>query len=149
MPGKYIYNNEALASVVLVEYISKKEIMELENTLLILPFLLHDPTLKKLSGKSLLRSVEEFHASFPELLIGFNQRYNDFLPLSVNAMGILMESHMVKLEKGVVIYNNHIIIPKNQAGERYAKISNVIDKLIGMFGEDSSSSLYYKLRIQL
>ncbi|GAO42323.1 three component ABC system middle component [Flavihumibacter petaseus] len=149
MPGKFIYNNEALASVVLIEYISKKETIELGNTLLVLPFLLHDPTLKKLSGKALLRSVEEIHASFPELLIGFNQRYKEFLPLSVNAMGILMESHMVKLEGGVIAYKSHAFIPAKQGGDRYAKILTAIDKLIGMFGDDSSSSLYYKLGVQL
>ena len=70
-----IYNNEAIASLALGLCIRNLKVISIPKTMLILAFLLHEPTAKKLRSISLKRSLEEFVLKNPEVVMGFNWIY--------------------------------------------------------------------------
>lgn len=92
----YIYNNEAIASCILLSVLNKVGKLDIALLCLILPFLLDDRTvnyLAKNQGQNL--SIEHQ----PRLFVSFNKRYLSLLPITINI-----------LRRGNIILKSKIII---------------------------------------
>lgn len=148
----YIYNNEAISSIALGYFMSKVKVISINKFMLILPFVLHEQTLKQLNNNSINRSIEELIIKKPLLLSNFNSRFKDFLILSTNSITILNEFKIITLDREYVYYNEHSNFNKSNMrdiGKRIEKIMKGIDNLIDIISNQDSNSLYLILKIEL
>jgi len=147
-----INNNEAIASVALGYLIKVYGTISAAKAMLVLPFVLHPPTVRKLRGNSLKRSLEEFVVKNPECFISFNARFVDYLPLSVNAVTILQEMNVIEILRDQLNYNyKSAFSPEytRQVGKRAGDFFTAIDVLADLLRGQSENSLYLKLKIEL
>lgn len=148
----FIYNNEAISTIALGYFMSKVRIISLPKFMLVLPFVLHEQTLKQLNNNSINRSLEELIIKKPLILSNFNSRFKDFLPLSINSVTILNELGIVQLDREYIYFNEKSIFNKrdlNEIGDRIKKIMKGIDSLIEIITNDDNNSLYLTLKIEL
>lgn len=148
----YLYNNEAIACVAIGYFLKQHKMISISKVLFVLPFILHEPTVKKLRSKSYKRSLEEFILKNPECLINFNKRFHDFLPLTINAITILNDINIVTIKKDKIFYNyKSLFSPENSIniGNRAKNFFPAIDQLNELMQEQDSNSFYLKLKIEL
>lgn len=145
----YTYNNEAIASCILLSVLNKVDKLDVARSCLILPFLLDDRTvnyLAKTQGQNL--SIEQLVKDQPRLFVSFNKRYVSLLPVTINALMILSKSNQIIIGSEIVKTETFTFDNAN-LGDRFSKIENVIPDFIDMFEKYSTSKLYKVLKIQL
>lgn len=147
------YNNEALASICIGYYVLRIKEVSHAKAMVVLPFLFHEQTARRLRGNSNRRSLDEFIIGNTDCLINFNKRYIDFLPISVNAVAMLSEMGIVTLtdkaiifNKGETTFNPHI--PTN-LGKRAKDLLTSIEGLIPLLNYEEDWATYLKLKIIL
>lgn len=148
----YIYNNEAISSIALGYFMSKVKVISINKFMLVLPFVLHEQTLKQLNNNSINRSLEELIIKKPLLLSNFNSRFKDFLILSTNSVTILNELEVITLDREFIYYNEQSCFNKNNMrdiGKRIDKIMKGIDSLIDIITGQDTNSLYLILKVEL
>lgn len=148
----YIYNNEALASVVLGYFLKRYGTISIPKLVLVLPFVLHSPTVRRLRSNSNKRSLEEFILKNSECLINFNSRYFDFLPLSINSITILKEMEVISIHGDRINYNQYSSFSperSNKIGSRSQNIFPALDVLIELMKGQDVNSFYLKLKVVL
>jgi len=148
----YIYNNEAISSVALGYFLKRYGTISIIKLMLVLPFALHGPTVRKLRNKSNKRSLEEFILKNSECLINFNARYFDYLPLSINSVTILKEMDVLHIRGEKIYYNQYSsFAPEkyNNIGNRAKNIFPALDVLIELMQEQDVNSFYLKLKVAL
>ena len=150
--NSYLYNNEALASIALGYFLKKQGIISIAKVLLVLPFVLHEPTVKKLKCQSFKRSLEEFILKHPECLLNFNGRFLDFLPLAINALTLLNAMKVIRIKRDMICFNYDSSFfheyPKN-IGARANNMFPAIDVLYELMQDQNINSFYLKLKIEL
>lgn len=147
-----IYNNEAIATTALAYCINKVKVIEYTKVFLILPFVLHEPTARKLRGQTNKRSLEEFIIKAPECFISFNTRYQDFLVLTMNALIILYESNVITINNGLIYFNHsskYSIEQSLEKSKRAKEIQTALESLNTLLSNETTSSFYLKLKVQL
>ncbi|MCT4588906.1 MAG: DUF6521 family protein [Carboxylicivirga sp.] len=148
----YLYNNEGLASVAIGYFMKLQGITTLTKALLILPFVFHEPTVRKLKGRSYKRSLEEFIVKNPECIINFNMRFQDFLPITINSISILNDINVIRIVNDSLHFNyENDFSPElsSSIGSRAKNIFKAIDVLNELMKDQDSSSFYLKLKIEL
>ncbi len=148
----FIYNNEAISTIALGYFISKVKVISIPKLMLILPFVLHEQTLKQLNNNSINRSLEELIIKKPLLLSNFNSRFKDFLPLSINSVTILYELQIIKIDRDFIYFNEDSNFNNRDLkgiGERAKKILKGIDSLKEIITKTDNNSLYLTLKIEL
>lgn len=149
MSSNYIFNNEAIASTAFGHYMSICKQTNFAKAVLFFPFILHEPTVKKLNSSSYKRSIEEFIVQYPDSLVNFNSRFLDFLPLAINSFTILYESNVIDIYKDQIIYNEDSNFYPENSGKRIERIIHANDALCILIKDEKESSLYLKLKVQL
>ncbi|RKD94085.1 three component ABC system middle component [Marinifilum flexuosum] len=140
-----IHNNEAISAAVLSSFIKEYGEIEYAKIVLILPFLLNPNLVRFLKNKrTIIRSFEELIAKKGDLLINFTARFNELLPVSINAIYILSQLKYIKFEDGKIEHNKLLVVNS----KRVEEIKAAIPTLSSLFSENTSS-MYLKLRIQL
>ncbi|MET3606885.1 hypothetical protein ABIC74_000727 [Mucilaginibacter rubeus] len=145
-------NNEALASIAIGYMTKKYGVISAAKSMLILPFILHPQTVRKLRGSSLKRSLEEFIVKNPECFTSFNARFLDYLPTSVNTVTILREMNIVQIHRDQIKFNyqsNFSPEYTRVVGKRAIDFFSAIDALVEIFRGQNENSLYLKLKIEL
>lgn len=148
----FIYNNEAISAIALGYFMSRVRVITIPKFMLVLPFILHEQTLKQLNNNSINRSLEELVTKKPLLLANFNSRFKDFLPLSVNSITILNELQIIKMDRQYIYFNeesNFNPYSSKDIGNRIKKIMKGLDRLIGIITSADSNTLYLTLKIEL
>jgi hypothetical protein len=148
----FIYNNEAISTIALGYFMSKVGAISIPKFMLVLPFVLHEQTLKQLNNNSINRSLEELIIKKPLILSNFNSRFKDFLPLSINSITILNELDIIELDREYIYFNEKSLFNQrdlNQIGNRIKKIMKGIDNLIEIITTHDNNSLYLTLKIEL
>ena len=145
------YNNEALATICIGYYAKLSTEISHPKAMIILPFVFHEQTAKRLRGISNKRSLDEFILGNTDCLINFNKRFIDFLPVAVNAITMLNEMGIVTFTKNNVRFNNetslfnpHISI---NLGRRATALLSSIEALVPMLYYEEDWSAYLKLKI--
>jgi len=147
-----IYNNEAIASLALGLFIRNLKVISIPKTMLILAFLLHEPTAKKLRSISLKRSLEEFVLKNPEVVMGFNSRFIDFLSLSVNSLTILQDANVITMDREFIYFNNQsYFYPEDykDVGNRSSNMFRSVEALCAILSESDVNTFYLNLKIEL
>lgn len=148
----FIYNNEAISTIALGYFMSKVKVISIPKFILILPFVLHEQTLRQLNNNSINRSLEELIIKKPLLLSNFNSRFKDYLPLSINSVTILNELKVIKLDREYIYFNeesNFRTRDLTDIGTRIHKITKGLDNLIEIITNIDNNSLYLTLKIEL
>lgn len=153
MNSHTIYNNEAIAAIAIGYFMQGHTTLEHAKALFVLPFVLHDPTAYKLRSKSHKRSLEEFIVNNVDCVINFNDRFIEYLPLTINAITILEAINVIKIDKKYLHYNNSNLVfnPQHEfsIGERARKIMKAVDGLREMMFLEDTNSFYLKLKVLL
>lgn len=149
--SNFIFNNEAISTVCIGYFLSNLKVVSIPKILLVLPFILHEQTVKKLRNNSLKRSLEEFILKNPEVVSNFNARFIDFLPLSVNSLTILKELNIIRLDRNFAYLNENNFYPDRDRniGDRMKNIFKAIDVLSELMIESDVNSFYLNLKIEL
>lgn len=149
--NNYRFNNEAIASIAIGYFLRLHKSVELSKLLFVLPFVLHEPSVKKLRNQSFKRSLEEFILKNPEAVLGFNARYFSFLPLTINSLTLLKEMGIIRVDKDMVIFNfSSGFDPEyGGVGPRAIKLFGAIDNLNHIMTYETTASFYLKLKITL
>jgi hypothetical protein len=145
----YTYNNEAIASCILLSVLNKVDKLDVARSCLILPFLLDDRTvnyLVKTQGQNL--SIENLVKDQPRLFVSFNKRYVSLLPITINSLIILSKSNQIIIGSEIV-KTKTFTFDNTNLGDRFSKIENIIPDFINMFEKHTTSKLYKVLKIQL
>ena len=146
--GYYIYNNEAIASCLILSLLQKKKKIDLARILLLLPFFLDDRTVAALNrNKNVKSSLEDFIYNNPKLFISFNKRFVELLPVTINSIGILEKYKFIFVAK--VITLNNPVNEFGDLGERFSKIQKSIDIFLNLTNNYSTIELYKILKIEL
>lgn len=149
MESNYIYNNEAIATLAICSFLKVHQEIDISTSILILPFLLHEPTVRQLNSNSNKRSIEEFLSNYPESLVNFNTRILDLLPLSINAITILNDAEIIEIKTNKISYQNNRSFQPSKSGKRSERIIRASNSLSNLFMNEKESSLYLKLKVQL
>jgi len=145
----YTYNNEAIASCVLLSALNQADKLDIARSCLILPFLLDDRTvsyLTKNQGQNL--SLEQLIKDQPRLFVSFNKRYVSLLPVTINALMILSKSSQINIGNEIIKTENYSFDNTN-LGNRFSKIEKVISDFVTMIEKHQTPQLYKVLKIQL
>ena len=122
----YTYNNEAIASCILLSVLNKVDKLDVARSCLILPFLLDDRTvnyLAKTQGQNL--SIEQLVKDQPRLFVSFNKRYISLLPITVNSLMILSKGNLITIGNEIVKSDNSSLDNKD-LGDRFYKIEKIL-----------------------
>lgn len=146
----YIYNNEAIASCILICVLHRVKSIDIARSCLILPFLLDDKTVNYLHkfGESDL-SLEQLINEQARLFTTFNKRYLSLLPVAINAIIILKKSNQIELSNNISANSNTFISTNVDLGERLHKIIEVIPSFLYLTEKYTTLQLYQILNVQL
>lgn len=127
--------------------------LEYSKSLLILPLVLHDPLVKYLKdGRVVIKGIEDLILSKVEYFLNYNERYFNYLPLSLNT--IIFAKKM-----GYIEVNNNQIIPikeeieninfnSKELGNRLNDVYKASNNIVKILEEDINE-LYFKFRIEI
>jgi hypothetical protein len=145
----YTYNNEAIASCVLLSAIQQTKAIDIARSCLILPFLLDDRTVRNLQSRNAEEmNLENFIKEQPRLFSSFNKRYLALLPISINSLLLLNKSNQIQIAANISSKSDLSFADAN-LGDRYNKIGEALPNLLNMLKEYSTPQLYQLLKIQL
>ncbi|HSC54465.1 MAG TPA: three component ABC system middle component [Phnomibacter sp.] len=145
----YVYNNEALASCVLLSVINKVGILDIPRCCLVLPFLLDDRTIsfvtKNFTNEMTLKKLVEEQ---PRLFASFNKRYLSLMPVMINSLMILKKGNQISI-LDQIMSNNGLEVNDLTIGDRFSKIQKAIPHFIAFTENHPTELLYKTLRVQL
>lgn len=144
-----VYDNEAIGAIVIAQLLKELKYIEISKALLILPILLHDPTIKRLSSATKYRSIDEFLIKERINFGDVAKRLENLLPVTLNSLSILIDLKIISTDNLKIIYNTKESLTNlNNKSKRLQKIIEVIPKSKFLF-EDDSSATFLKFNIQL
>lgn len=145
----YTYNNEAIASCVMIRALQEVKSIDIARSCLLLPFLLDDRTLNYLpSVKSEDLSLESFINNKPRLFTTFNKRYLALMPITINALMMLSKGNQIEITRTISL-KQPIQLSAEEMGTRFSDISKVLPVLLTMIEKYTTTQLYQLLNIQL
>jgi len=145
----YTYNNEAIATCIMIQALQEVQSIDIARSCLILPFLLDDRTVNYLQTvKNDELSLGNFIQFRPRFFTSFNKRFTTLLPITINALMILSKSNQIDISKDISLRKN--ILPDNiEIGDRFNEIKKALPVLMKMIARHETAQLYQLLKIQL
>ena len=96
----YIYNNEAIASCILLSVLDRIDSIDIARSCLILPFLLDDQTVHYLHRNFRVDlDLEQLIEERARIFTSFNKRYQALLPITINSLMILKKSNQIEINR--------------------------------------------------
>lgn len=144
----YIYNNEALSSLILLSSLKEIESIRLEKFILILPIAL-DNRIVKVIADSEHKNLGSFIKENSSLFVRFNIRFNNILPITINCFHILNTLGYIELQNYRIFISESLPERIKLDSERFENIEKIIKKLIELLINTESDELYTLLNIKL
>ena len=147
------YNNIGFSLMSFLSIIKNMNSLEYSKSLLILPLVLHDPLVKYLKdGRVVIKGIEDLILSKVEYFLNYNERYFNYLPLSLNTI-------IFARKMGYIEVNNNQIIPikeeieninfnSKELGNRLNDVYKASNNIVKILEEDINE-LYFKFRIEI
>lgn len=146
----YIYNNEAIASCILLAYLQNVKSINTAQSCLILPFLLDDRTVTYLTNiQNDDYKLECIVNNRPKLFAYFNKRYLSLLPITINSILFLNKNKQIGISSNNIFTISDFIYDEADMGNRFERIKKVIPFLASILNKYSTSQLYKILKVQL
>ncbi|PTT32456.1 hypothetical protein DBR28_15245 [Chryseobacterium sp. HMWF028] len=145
----YVYNNEAIASCVLLSIINNVGRIDIARCCLLLPSFLDDKTVSFLNkGFSEDVSLDKLIKDQQRLFATFNKKYLSLLPVMINSLMILKKGGQIQIQDNITSTNKLDIINVD-LGNRFVKIKEAIPTFLKLTNDYSTEQLYKILRVQL
>lgn len=145
----YTYNNEAIASCVMLQALQQTQTIDIARSCLLLPFLLDDKTVNYLQiAKTDDLSLESFINTKPRFFTSFNKRFLALLPITINALMMLSKGNQIDITANISLRQN-ILSDNINIGNRFNEIKKVLPVLLAMIEKHNTTQLYQLLNIQL
>lgn len=141
------YNNIGIGSVALATVMNEIKSLSISKALLVLPLIIHQPTLQLLANKrTSIKGSAALASNYPRLLTNFNQRYYSTLPLTLNSIQLLISLNYVEFNNNLELKN--LIYVDKEFGDRSIKISKAAPKIAELL-QESEEELYLNFRVKL
>lgn len=141
------YNNVGICATAIASVLNHCGRLSLPNALLVMPLMMHEPTVSFLSNKTTRhREVAALASSHPEFIANFNDRYRSSLVVSVNAIQLLIHLGYAELRDDL-----RLMTPMNidkSFGKRALRINKASER-VAMLLESSVVELYLNFRVKL
>ena len=141
------YNNVGLCAVALASVIEHSQGLSLPKSMLVMPLVMHEATVSFLSkGNIRQREAAALTSVKPELFINFNDRFQNSLVVSLNAIQLLIHLKYAKFD--VDLLPDRSISPSSEYGKRAERIFKATPNIAALLS-GSDEELYLNFRIQL
>lgn len=141
------YNNSGIAAAAIGMTLNHCHSLSLPKTLLIMPFVMHTPTMKFLAnGNTRSREISSFIAIRPDFVHNFSQRYHASLIHTMNGLQLLHSLNLIDYDDTISQTENFKLRP--EFGKRAELISNASQEISHLL-KSSEEELYLNLRVQL
>lgn len=141
------FNNIGICSTAIGAILNNVNSLSLAKTLLIMPLVMHDATLRFLAkGNVRERQVAAFASMNPEFVANFNKRYQDSLILSLNSIQFLISLGYVRYDGELTLINKFSI--DDDFGKQALLIERSAKNMSALLGS-SEGELYLNLRVKL
>lgn len=146
-----IQNNELIFGLAIISILSKVEKLSISKSLLINPILSFKKTRYNLKNKKVhIRSIYELVSKDHSLLTNFNQRYIEYLNISINAIFLMKELELIDVNGSNLIFiGNKFDFGHKSLGWYYKERFECSEKLSKILNEEDVSNLYLYLQIEL
>jgi len=145
----YIYNNEALASCILLAYLKASSSIDIARVCLVLPFLMDDKTVRYLRNHDLeLGGLSQLISYQTGLFSSFNKRYLSLLPITVNSLILLSKSSQIVISSEITSTSS-LDVEIIFKSKRLSDIIEAIPKFIQLTHGFNTSHLYQMLKVKL
>lgn len=141
------YNNVGICAVALMSVLSHTQRLSLPKTLLVMPLVMHEETVKFLGNANVRqRQIAALVASRADLFANFRQRYESSLVITLNTIQILVESEHIHFDNEI---RAHRSLDVNKSfGSRAQKVVKASANLAALL-ESSEEELYLNMRVWL
>jgi len=141
------YNNVGIGVLALASVLNYSHSLSIPKALLIIPMIIHRPTLAYMSHKGTLgRGSAALTSGSPQLFVNFNERFESSLPLSINSIQLLVHLGYAKLGKTLI--RQKLLEIDKDFGHRAQKIAQASEKISELLLEPEEE-LYLNFRVQL
>jgi hypothetical protein len=151
--GSWNLNNEALAFYAMVNVLKHSKSINIANALLIAPVLLHQPSCDIMAKSSLkIRGVEELFIRFPMPFVDFNKRFYSLMPISFNAINMLLEFKLVFIkENNIVALNDLRALNIQNPNKNNSRLNSIVkgSNRLAEFLDEDPKTFYSALAIKL
>ena len=147
----YVYNNEAISSLILFSVIKQLKSIEIARLFLILPCLLDDRFVNHLALTNIQTSLYTILKEKANLFANFNQRYLELMPIVTNSVMILKQCNLIiiRIDCLEVKETGDLNNPFLDVGERLQKILKIIPTFLEIIAPINTPHLYKLLKVQL
>lgn len=141
------YNNVGIGVVATASVLNHLGSLSIPKVLLIIPMIMHHPTLAHMAHKGTLeRGSAALTSGHPQLFVNFNERFESSLPLSLNSIQLLV--HLGYARLGEVLIRQRRLTIDSDLGQRAKKINQASEKISELLLEPEEE-LYLNFRVQL
>lgn len=141
------YNNVGICATAIASVLNHCQSLSLPKALLVMPLMMHEPTVSFLgSGSTRPREAAAIASSHPEFIANFNGRYESSLVVSVNAIQLLIHLGHAELMDHLVLATPMNI--DKSFGKRAMRIDKASEKVAALL-ESPVDELYLNFRVQL
>lgn len=153
MSDFYTNNNEALSSIILLEFFNNCEHITIEKFVLLLPLILDEKISELIKNNGVKNIVnEEIIIKNSKIFIGFDKWFKNMLPISTNSFHILNTMGYINLKNGIIKRSDNYQVSISEFNSFDEKIKRIIEKvpfIVKWIEGIDSNILYNNLNIKL
>lgn len=141
------FNNIGVCITAIGCVLNHVKTLSLPKVLLIMPFVMHESTLRFLAKANVReRRMAAFVSTNPELAANFDERYQQSIVLTLNAIQFLIASGYARYNGDLEAARDFIV--DESFGKRAALIERASKNIVALL-DGNSSELYLNLRVKL
>lgn len=143
--------NELLTGISILAVLRHTQHLELSKCMLIEPLLSYSQVLKALKRtNSSVKSIEDLILKQSIPFANFNNRFQDKLLLSMNALILFERLGLISIKENIVYFNaNDFNFINTSLGEAATSRISASDKLAEVLVKGDASDFYLSLRVQI
>lgn len=142
-----VFNNEGICAIGLMCVLERLGSLSLAKSLLVMPIIMHRPTIKFLkNGNVRPREAAALTAIRPDLILNFSERFYNGLPISLNAVQIVIAGGFASLDSEIR-FEKALQVDKS-FGNRANDIVKAANNLAALLSSPVEE-LYLNLRVKL
>ncbi|MFT5916317.1 MAG: hypothetical protein ACI81T_002825 [Bacteroidia bacterium] len=147
----YLHFNEIMSVFPIRRVLEDTKKLKLFKATLILPFLYDRHATKVLSFISESKNLEESILKFPNYFASFNDRYMNFLPITVNSISLMKEMKMLDFDKNYIFLKDTNQWKEYENQDLGSKTKRLIENasLLSDIMKNTNEELYKSLRITI
>lgn len=141
------FNNLGICATAIALYVNAERTVSLPKAMLIMPFVMHDASLRFLAKANVReRRIAAFVSMNPDFIANFDMRFEESLVVSVNAIQLLISTGYVRFDGSIQLMKSFEL--DESFGKRAAIIERAVKNLAALLSS-SAEELYLNLRVKL